>query len=130
MGCLNVAGRFFSKKKCPTQAKPYPNNGAAYKKRWSCGKHKDASDSRNTRSTCANSSYRQGTKKACKIDGQSPRTNKQVVICLLGKEKGIHVAKNLKEATTMKLVGLHRGGMRAVVENLEKNGIKLTKKPG
>ena len=64
-----------------------------------------------------------------KINSYAEKGSKQQKIAW-GKEKGIHVAKNLKEATTMKLVGLHRGGMRAVVENLEKNGIKLTKKPG
>lgn len=31
-GYLKVAGLFFSKKKCPTQANPYPTNGIAINK--------------------------------------------------------------------------------------------------
>ena len=44
-----------------------------------------------------------------------------------GKAKGRVVAERVKEASKMKLVGIQRGSMRAVVENLKKNGLGIKK---
>ena len=45
-----------------------------------------------------------------------------------GRAKAAVVAERMKEASMMKLVGIKRGSMRAVVENLERNACAIKKR--